>query len=347
MGTPTDWERHAQAIGTFNAPAPAAATMPTPFASDDDFDLVMRRRRERSRQEQLEDELEEEAELRRLKRAERQAKMLRAEQQIAQLQNPQQSTNGMSEMVLTIMRDAAQDRKELLDELNKARNEASNNANAQMMEVLKTLQQRVENLSSPNGNGRDPIEQLVNQLHAVKEVRHALDEAAPPPPVVPPGQSRAQQLEEMRIQEEAELRRLEYQATLEDAKAKRESVVADREMKRHRVDRATEMVENVLAPIAAAVGSEQIGGKLSEKVGGLFGGGEKKAEASNGAPPVPAPTEPSAPAMMPWICPNDDCGATNNSPAGTTFDVCAHCKLGVTLTPNTGDGGAEDGFVHV
>ena len=305
MGTPKDWLRESRGIGTYEAPQ---MQQRAPVSDDPMSDVERMRTRQRAQAEieAMQEEAEEERELRRLHK---QARMLSLQKQIATL-NGEGSQGGAAGA--EIFRDALQSMQEqqtrLLEELRQARNQNVDSANRTVVEKIAGLQQRIENLSVPKAGDGDAIGILVKQLKAVNEVQSALDAARPPSAHNSEAASSRERLEQLRMDKEYELRKMEVDAQLETARAQRDGIAADRELKTHRMERASQLVENTIGPLIAHLGGE--------KIAGMMGGAEGTTAAAQAAP---------GEGMQPFTCPNEACHQVGYVPDGTTFTQCQHC----------------------
>ena len=305
MGTPKDWLRESRGIGTFEAPQ----IPQRPMVGDDpvaDVERMRARQRAQAEIEAMREEAEEEQELRRLHK---QARMLALQKQINSLTGDGQQNGAAGNEIFRDALASMQDQQtRLLEELRQARAQSADTANRALIEQITRLQQRVESLAQPRGAEGNPIKQLVDNLRAVNEVRNALDDAIPPAAHNNEATNARERLEQLRMDKEYELRKMEVDAQLEQARAQREGLQADRDLKTHRMERASQLVENTIGPLIAHIGGD--------KIAGMMGGGGGATAAAQTAP---------GEGMEPFTCPNEACHQVGYVSHGTTFTQCQHC----------------------
>jgi|HubBroStandDraft_4_1064222.scaffolds.fasta_scaffold04058_12 hypothetical protein len=200
-------------------------------------------------------------------------------------------------------------------------------ADSQKAEI-QALRQDVQAIRSPSST--DPIDLLVKSAESFVTVRQAMERVFPSQPSATEIQVNSQlsgreQLEQLRIAGEIEVRKLIEQGKLEEAREQRATNARDYELRKSRVDGTFEALQSLAGPALSAW--------LGDKVGGIIGGGDAAP-----APPtlsvVPGGAAPAAiggGGMYSFLCPA--CKSTQITvPVTATSAVCPNPACREILT---------------
>ncbi len=220
--------------------------------------------------------------------------------------------SGGGEMLAEMMRMHADERRDLQQQMAAAQ---AGQTQAVQQQLL-NMQQMIAGLANPAA-AVDPLAALTSTVEAVSKIKGAFDGL-----VVDPNVSRQQAMEQLRIEGETELRRLELKDRLEEARDARENKREERLSRDRRFEGITTMVQDTLKPLVETIGVE----KVTEFLGGKMGGNGN----GNGAQPPPTQVGPPA-GMGQTLCPN--CRTVNLAPLGATMHTCTNCGAGMVPFP--------------
>ena len=304
MGTHADWERDAIVSGTLRVPVAGYAGGAPPAVEDNGLEDMARFRREQNRQREIEamqEEQEDERELKKLQREARRVQYLKA----ISAANGEES-GSRDNLVRDLMMQFNEEKREMMAEMREIRNASANSMTSELAQRLGGLETALQQLQQPKTT--DPLGELVRSAQAITAVRAAIDTALPPPVVSDAHASRREALEELRIQQEVDMRKLEHTANLEAAQAARLAAQNDRDVRMHRASVAGDMVKESLGPLVAAFVGDKVGGPASKALGALSGGPES-----------------GGPGGLRFVCPNPDCRQPGQAPGETDAHTCTHC----------------------
>ncbi len=230
----------------------------------DPLQEMRRGRDQRLIQEIADQELQEFKEKADLESLKRQADRVRLERIINPPEAGRASDEGaraMAEVVSGLMKQVTDLQGQLIAQqqaMAKSEREAMREQLAQLGKQL----DRVQGQAAP-----DPIAHLVTAAEQITKVQDVLRASLPqPPPAVSERMTRREMLEEERIREEAELRRMEFKLRLTESTEERERLRRQLDMQQGKVDRlagtlgqAMELAANVLGPKVAGLVSGEAG----------------------------------------------------------------------------------------
>ena len=339
MARAADWTRR-RGIQTAPAAPGAAAVAPAP-ASEVELDAELanidRTRRRQQRLAELEAEREEIEEARRQRRVQQQINAVRQTNALEELARGGRGGGAEAEALQEIVAGLARERTELLGALRESQAQVVQTMTEAQRAQIAALEARVAAVPAPQQT--DAVAQLVEAVKTLAKLREATESVlpAPPPPVtIDPALSRHDALETLRLQGEIQVRTLQEQGRIEEAKAARERIRADYETRAKRIEGGFGALTDILSPL--------LGGAAGTRLAGLLGGGDGAASppaAAAATQTFPCPacqrplTVPTAATSV--VCPNPACREVLIRP-GTTPPP----GLAAPATPPPHQGGYTD-----